>query len=105
MTTNGGMQTPGIFQGKMNKLFQVFKYTHAYIVDLLVLTTGNWTYHLTNLEQVLMKLKGKGLRFNIENSSSGQSEMEYLVLWVPHEGLRPTTKMGNLTTTVFWAKL
>ena len=60
------MQLPGHFQGGINELLQGFKYTHAYLGDLLFFTTGYWTGHLTKLEQVLIKLKEKGLKYNIE---------------------------------------
>ena len=52
----GVCNSPGNFQKKINKLFQGFKYIHVYLDGLLVLTTGNWTDHLPNLEQVLIKL-------------------------------------------------
>ena len=63
-----------------------------YLDDLLVLTTGNWTNHLTKLEQVLIKLQEKGLKCNIEKSLFAQSEMEYLGFWVTREGIIPTVK-------------
>ena len=49
-----------------------------YIDDLLVLTKGDWTDRLHKLELTLNKLKGKGLKFNIEKYFFGQTEMEYL---------------------------
>ena len=41
---------PDIFQHKMNYLFHVFKFIHAYIDDLLVLTKGAWKYHVQILQ-------------------------------------------------------
>ena len=38
----------------------------------LVLTTGDWTDHLTKLEKVIIKLQEKGLKCNIEKSSFAQ---------------------------------
>ena len=67
------MQLTGYFSGKRNKLLQGFKYIRVYIDGLLVLTTGNWTNHLTKSEQLVIKLQEKGLKYNIENSSFGQS--------------------------------
>ena len=37
----------------------------------------------------LNKLKENGLKFNIENSFFGKTEMEYLVLWVTRDGVKP----------------
>ena len=36
-----------ISRGKMNKPFQGFEYIRVFLEDTLVLTTGDWTYHLT----------------------------------------------------------
>ena len=48
-----------------------------YLDDLLVLMARNCTSHLTKLEQVVNKLHEKGLKYSIEKSFLGQSEMEY----------------------------
>ena len=37
-------------------MFQDFEYIRAYIDDFLVFTTSYYIYHLTNLEQVSMKI-------------------------------------------------
>ena len=49
----------------MNDLFHEFKFIRAYIYDSLVLTKGDWTDHVYNLELTLDKLKEKGLECNI----------------------------------------
>ena len=41
---------------------------------------------------MINKLKGKGLKCNIENSFFGQTEMEYLSLWVTRDGVKPITR-------------
>ena len=46
--------------------------------DILILTKVYWTDHVHNLELTLNKLKGKGLKCNIEKSFFGQTEMKYL---------------------------
>ena len=76
----------------MNKLFQGFEYIRVYLDYILVLTTGDWTDHLTQLEKVLKKLQEKGLKYSIERSLFAISEMEYLGFWVTREGVRPTAK-------------
>ena len=45
--------------------------------------------HVQKLELTLNKLKGKVLKFNIEKSFFGQTEMEYLVFWVTRDGVKP----------------
>ena len=56
------------------------------------LTKGHWKNHVQKLELNLNKLKGKGLKCNIEKYFFGQTEMEYLVFWVTHDGLKPIDK-------------
>ena len=53
-----GVDNPSyIFQQKMNDLFHEFEFIRACIDKLLILTTGDWTYHVHNLELTLNKLK------------------------------------------------
>ena len=53
----GVADSPDIFQQKMNYLFHGFEFICAYIDDLLILTKGNWTYHVQKLELTINKLK------------------------------------------------
>ena len=59
----------------MDDLFHGFEIIHMYIDELLILTNGSWTDHLQNLELTRNKLKGKGIKCNIEKSLFGQTEM------------------------------
>ena len=45
----GVANSPDIFQQKINDLFHVFEFIHAYIDDLLILTKGDWSYHVHKL--------------------------------------------------------
>ena len=45
----GVCNSPDIFQGEMNELFQGFEYIREYLDDLLVLTNRYWTDHFTIL--------------------------------------------------------
>ena len=76
---------PKIPQQKINDLFYGFEFIRAYIYDLLVLTKGDCKYH----ELTLNKLKGKGLKYNIEKYFFGQTKMGYLGLWVTRNGIKP----------------
>ena len=53
----GGDHSPYIFQQKMNDFFHELEFICAYIYDILVLTKGDWMYHVHNLEFTLNKLK------------------------------------------------
>ena len=65
----GVANSPDIFQQKMNYLFHRFEFIRAYIYDMFILTKVNWTDHIQNLELKLNKMKGKGLKCNIEKLS------------------------------------
>ena len=64
----------------MNDLFHGFEFICAYIDYLLVLTKGYWMDHVQNLKLTINTLNVKVLKFNIEESFFGQTEMEYLGL-------------------------
>ena len=61
----GGCNSLDILQG--------FKYIRAYLDHILVLMTGDWTNHLTKLEQVLDKVWENRIKVYIEKSFFGQS--------------------------------
>ena len=44
--------SPEIFRHKMNNLFQGSEFIRAYINDLLILTKGDWKYHVQKSELV-----------------------------------------------------
>ena len=70
----------------MDDLFHGFEFIHVYIDEILILTKGYWKYCLQNQELTRNKLKGKGIKCNIEKSLFGQTKMECLVFWVTHNG-------------------
>ena len=94
----GVSNSPDIFQQKMNDLFHGFEFIRAYIDDLLVLIKVYWTDPVQKLELTLNKLKGKGLKCNIEKSIFRQTEIEYLGLWITHDGFKPINiKIESIT--------
>ena len=85
----GGSQLPRHFPRKIDGIFQVFKFIHVYIVNILIMKKYDWIDHLDEFEIMLNKLKQNDPKFKIENYSFGQIEMEYLGLWVTCQGLQP----------------
>ena len=81
-SANGGSQFSRQSQQKMNDLFHGYEFTCAYIDDILIITRVDWPNHIQYLELTINKLKGKGLKYNIEKYFFGKTEMEYLGLWV-----------------------
>ena len=50
-----------IFQQKVNDLFHGLRFVRAYIYEILILTKGDWTYHVQNLKLTSNKPKEKDL--------------------------------------------
>ena len=83
----GVSNSPDTFQEKMDKMFRGFEFIRAYIDDMLIITKGDWSNHLEKLEQTFQKLKYNGIKLNMEKSSFGKTEMEYLGFWVMRTGI------------------
>ena len=62
-----------IFQDKMNEMFHGFDFIREYIIDLLLVTKGDWSNHLEKLELIPQKLQDNGLKCNIKKSLFGQT--------------------------------
>ena len=56
-----------IFQEKINKMFRGFEFIQAYIDEMLIITKGDWSDHLENLELTLQKIEDNRLKCNIKN--------------------------------------
>ena len=89
-----------IFQQKMNDLFHGFEFIRACIYDLLILTKGDWADHIQKLELTLNELKEKVLKYNIEKSFFGKTEMEYLGLWVTHDSFKLINRKIEAMTNI-----
>ena len=68
------------------------EYVRAYIDDLLVLTTGHWTDHLSKLNAVFERLTQAGLKVNAAKSFFGKDSLEYLGYWVTRNRIQPLEK-------------
>ena len=53
-----------------------------------------------NIESTLNKLKEKGLKYNIEESFFGKTEIKYLGFWVSRDGVKPTNRKIEATTNM-----
>ena len=71
--TNGSCKITRHFQQKRDDLFHGFEFICGYIDDMLILTKGDWKYHIQKLELTINKLNLKGLKYNIERSFFGQT--------------------------------
>ena len=88
----GLSNSPDIFQEKMSELMEGLEFVHAYIDDVLALTTGNYDDHLSKLEIVLQWLHEAGLKVNACKSFFLKTKLEYLGYWISQEGIQPIPK-------------
>ena len=84
----------------MNDLYHGLEFIRAYIDDLLISIKRDWTDHVHKLELTINKLKEKGLKYNIEKSFLGQTEMEYLGFWVTRNGKKTINKKIEAITNM-----
>jgi hypothetical protein len=96
----GLCNSPDIFQEKMSELMEGLDFARAYIDDLLVVTQGDFTTHLDQLEQVLTRLAEAGLKINATKSTFCCKELEYLGYLINREGVRPTLKKVEAIRTL-----
>jgi hypothetical protein len=59
----------------MSELMIGLEFARAYIDDLLVITTGNFEAHLTDLDKVLTRLNEAGLKVNTTKSFFGKQSL------------------------------
>ena len=74
----GLCNSPDIFQEKMSKLFIRLDTVHVYIDDLLHVTKGSWTEHLSILEEMFTRLQKAGLKVDTRKSCFGAHKFDYL---------------------------
>ena len=55
-------------------MFLAFEFICSYINELLIITKGDWSNHLNQLELTLKEFKDKGLKCNIEKSFIGTDQ-------------------------------
>ena len=72
----GLCNSPDIFQGKMSKLFVGLDTVRVYINELLHVTKGSWTEHITFLEEIFTRLHKAGLDVNASKSYFGAHKFD-----------------------------
>ena len=76
-----------IFQEKMSEHFIGLDTVRVYIDDLLHVTKGSWTEHLSILEEMFTRLQKSGLKVNASKSCFGAHKFDYLGYHVTREGV------------------
>ena len=74
----GLCNSPDIFQEKMSELFIGLDTMRVYIDDLLHVTKGSWTEHLSILEEMFTRLQKARLNVNARKSCFGAHKFDYL---------------------------
>ena len=88
----GLCNSPSIFQEKMSELFIGLDRVSVYIDDLLNVTKGSWTEHLSVLEEMFTLLQKAGLKVNASKSCFGAHKFNYLGYHVTRDGVMPIPK-------------
>ena len=73
----GLCNSPDIFQENMYQFFVGIDTVRVYINDLLHVTKGSWTEHLTFLEEMLTLLQKAGLKVNASKSYFVAHKFDY----------------------------
>ena len=85
----GLCNSPDIFQEKMSELFVGLDTGRVYIYDLLHVTKGSWTEHLTTLKEMFTRLQKVGLKVNASKSCFGAHKFDYLGYHITHARVMP----------------
>ena len=88
----GLCNSPDIFQKNMYELFVGLDAVRVYIDDLLHVTKGSWTEHLSILEEMFTRLQKAGLKVNASKSCFGAHKFDHLGYHVTREGVMPIPK-------------
>ena len=81
-----------IFQEKMSELFIGLDTVRVYIDDILHVTKGSWTEHISILEKMFTRLQKAGLKVNASKSCFSAHKFDYLGYHVTREGVMPIPK-------------
>ena len=81
-----------IFQEKMSELFFVLDTVRLYIDDLLHVTKGSCTEHLTVLEEMFTRTQKAGIKVNTRKSYFGAQKCDYLGYHVTRDGVMTIPK-------------
>ena len=76
----------------MSELFVGLDTVRVYINDLLHVTKGSWTEHLSILEEMFTRLHKAGIKFNASKSCFGAHKFDYLGYHVTRDGVIPIPK-------------
>ena len=76
----------------MSELFIGLDTVCVYIYDLLHVTKGSWTEHITVFEEMFTRLQKAGLKVNSRKSCFGAHKFDYLGYHVTHDVVMPKPK-------------
>ena len=81
--------SPEIFQENMAELFIGLDTVRFYIYDILHVTKGSWTEHITVLEEMFTRLQMAGFKVNSIKSCFGAHKFNYLGYHVTCDEVMP----------------
>ena len=72
----GMCNSPAILQENISEIFVGLDTVRVYIDDLLHVTKGSWTEHLTVFEEIFTRLQKAGLKVNARKSCFGAHKFD-----------------------------
>ena len=88
----GLWNSPYIFQDKMSELLVGLDTVRVCIDEILHVTKGSWTEHLSILKEMFTRLQKAGLKVNTRKSCFGAHKFDYWGYHVTHNGVMTITK-------------
>ena len=78
-----------VFQEALGNLMLKLENVYCYLDDIIVI--GNWSFqkHMAQVDEVLQRLRDKGLQVHLKKSAWVQDSVEYLGYIISREGIRP----------------
>ena len=88
----GIKNSPDIFQGIMNSLFNDVPFASMYLDDILIISDESIEDHLSKVHTVLERLDKAGFRANMRKCFFCQHSLEYLGYQITRQGMQPQPK-------------
>ena len=85
----GLCNSQGIFQERMNKLFQDFWICESLYRWFINNYKSTYENHIDAVEKFLSRLENEGLKINATKSFFAQTQLEYLGYWNTRKGIQP----------------
>ena len=81
-----------VFQEAMGNLMLDLENVYCYLDDIIVIGNSSFQDHIAQVDEVLSRLKEKGMQIHLRKSAWARDSVEYLGYIIGRDGIRPQTK-------------